>query len=85
MSDESQIDREPLRNDTDEDRRRAIAKLLDLPMPTRTDEPEDFEQNGMVLMQREFMKIRAKMLESEKSKECDVQPPAPAVWNPEEM
>ncbi len=56
-----------LENYTDEDRRRDIAKLMDAPMPPRSEEPEDFEQNGMVLMQRAFIKIRAKMLDREKS------------------
>jgi hypothetical protein len=60
-------ERERLANYTDEDRRRDIAKLMETPLPPRSDEPEDFEQNGMVLMQRAFMKIRVKMLEREKN------------------
>lgn len=72
MSDESKIERERLGNYTDEDRRRDIARLLDAHTLPRSDEPGDFEQNGMVLMQREFMKIRAKMLEREGNQECEM-------------
>jgi hypothetical protein len=72
MSDQSKIERKLLENYTDEDRRRDIARLLDAPTPPRSDEPEDFEQNGMLLMQREFMKVRAKMLERERNQECEI-------------
>lgn len=76
MSDKSKIERERLGNYTDEDRRRDIARLLDVTTLPRADEPEDFEQNGMVLMQKEFIKIRAKMLERERNQECEAQTPA---------
>jgi hypothetical protein len=43
-------EREQLANYSDEDRRRDIAKLRNAPLPPRSGEPEDVEQNGMVLM-----------------------------------